>query len=159
MVNNSHLHRERLRAWITGVCLVTCVLATAAALRPENGQMLWSLTGIVGLAAGSVLFASYLKARRRDHGLNALLADPWVHWRYPQDQWLSLIHISKEKERLESELAIAREVQDQLFPKDVPFTKTLELKGVCHPARMVSGDYYDFMALPHDSLALSLIHI
>src|ERR1017187_378910 len=60
-----------------------------------------------------------------------------------------LMIVAKEKERLESELAIAREVQNQLFPKDVPFTKTLELKGVCHPARMVSGDYYDFMKLPH----------
>ena len=58
-----------------------------------------------------------------------------------------LIVVAKEKERLESELAIAREVQNQLFPKDVPFTRTLELKGVCNPARMVSGDYYDFMAL------------
>jgi sigma-B regulation protein RsbU (phosphoserine phosphatase) len=67
-----------------------------------------------------------------------------------------LIVVAKEKERLESELAIAREVQDQLFPKDVPFTKTLELKGVCHPARMVSGDYYDFMALPNDSLAFAI---
>jgi sigma-B regulation protein RsbU (phosphoserine phosphatase) len=67
-----------------------------------------------------------------------------------------LIVVAKEKERLESELAIAREVQDQLFPKDVPFTKTLELKGVCHPARMVSGDYYDFMSLPRDSLAFAI---
>ena len=67
-----------------------------------------------------------------------------------------LIVVAKEKERLESELAIAREVQNQLFPKDVPFTKTLELKGVCNPARMVSGDYYDFMALPDDSLAFAI---
>ena len=67
-----------------------------------------------------------------------------------------LIVVAKEKERLESELAIAREVQNQLFPKDVPFTKTLELKGVCQPARMVSGDYYDFMSLPHDSLAFAI---
>jgi sigma-B regulation protein RsbU (phosphoserine phosphatase) len=67
-----------------------------------------------------------------------------------------LIVVAKEKERLESELSIAREVQNQLFPKDVPYTKTLELKGVCHPARMVSGDYYDFMALPHDSLAFAI---
>jgi sigma-B regulation protein RsbU (phosphoserine phosphatase) len=64
--------------------------------------------------------------------------------------------VAKEKERLESELAIAREVQDQLFPKDVPFTKTLELKGVCHPARMVSGDYYDFVALSDSSLAFAI---
>jgi sigma-B regulation protein RsbU (phosphoserine phosphatase) len=67
-----------------------------------------------------------------------------------------LIVVAKEKERLESELAIAREVQNQLFPKDVPFTRTLELKGVCNPARMVSGDYYDFMALTESSLAFAI---
>jgi len=67
-----------------------------------------------------------------------------------------LIVVAKEKERLESELAIAREVQNQLFPKDVPFTRTLELKGVCNPARMVSGDYYDFMALSEHSLAFAI---
>ena len=67
-----------------------------------------------------------------------------------------LIVVAKEKERLESELTIAREVQNQLFPKDVPFTKTLELKGVCAPARMVSGDYYDFMALSENTLAFAI---
>jgi sigma-B regulation protein RsbU (phosphoserine phosphatase) len=58
-----------------------------------------------------------------------------------------LIVVAKEKERLESELEIAREVQSQLFPKDVPGLKTLTLTGVCNPARVVSGDYYDFMCL------------
>jgi phosphoserine phosphatase RsbU/P len=67
-----------------------------------------------------------------------------------------LMVVAKEKERLESELTIAREVQKQLFPKDVPFTRTLELKGVCSPARMVSGDYYDFMALGEESLAFAI---
>jgi phosphoserine phosphatase RsbU/P len=51
----------------------------------------------------------------------------------------------KEKEKLEAELEIAREVQAQLFPKGVPLLKTLELVGVCNPARTVSGDYYDFV--------------
>jgi sigma-B regulation protein RsbU (phosphoserine phosphatase) len=67
-----------------------------------------------------------------------------------------LMVVAKEKERLESELSIAREVQEQLFPKDVPYTRTLELKGVCSPARMVSGDYYDFMALGEESLAFAI---
>jgi sigma-B regulation protein RsbU (phosphoserine phosphatase) len=67
-----------------------------------------------------------------------------------------LMVVAKEKERLESELTIAREVQNQLFPKDVPYTRTLELKGVCSPARMVSGDYYDFMALGEESLAFAI---
>jgi len=67
-----------------------------------------------------------------------------------------LMVVAKEKERLESEIEIAREVQAQLFPKDVPFTKTLELKGVCRPARMVSGDYYDFLALTDSRLAFAI---
>ncbi len=67
-----------------------------------------------------------------------------------------LIVVAKEKERLESELEIAREVQNQLFPRDVPYTKTLELKGVCSPARMVSGDYYDFMQVAEGSLAFAI---
>ena len=56
-----------------------------------------------------------------------------------------LIVVAKEKERLESELEIAREVQSLLFPKNLPDLKTLMLTGVCNPARVVSGDYYDFI--------------
>jgi sigma-B regulation protein RsbU (phosphoserine phosphatase) len=67
-----------------------------------------------------------------------------------------LIVVAKEKERLQSELEIAREVQNQLFPRDVPSSKSLELKGICTPARVVSGDYYDFMTLPGSELAFAI---
>lgn len=66
-----------------------------------------------------------------------------------------LIVVAKEKERLESELEIAREVQSQLFPKNVPDLKTLQLMGVCNPARVVSGDYYDFIRFD-SSLAFAI---
>jgi sigma-B regulation protein RsbU (phosphoserine phosphatase) len=65
-----------------------------------------------------------------------------------------LIAEVKEKEKLESELEIARQVQAQLFPREVPKLQTLELAGVCHPARVVSGDYYDFIPLDSRSTAL-----
>jgi sigma-B regulation protein RsbU (phosphoserine phosphatase) len=67
-----------------------------------------------------------------------------------------LIVVAKEKERLQSELEIAREVQSQLFPKDVPDLKTLTLTGVCNPARVVSGDYYDFVRLADTCLAFAI---
>jgi sigma-B regulation protein RsbU (phosphoserine phosphatase) len=67
-----------------------------------------------------------------------------------------LIVVAKEKERLQSELEIAREVQGQLFPKNVPALRTLQLTGVCHPARMVSGDYYDFIHLTDSTLAFAI---
>jgi sigma-B regulation protein RsbU (phosphoserine phosphatase) len=67
-----------------------------------------------------------------------------------------LIVIEKEQERLKSEIAIAREVQSQLFPRGAPEMRTLELTGVCHPARMVSGDYYDFVRLRDANVALAI---
>jgi phosphoserine phosphatase RsbU/P len=66
-----------------------------------------------------------------------------------------LIVVAKEKERLESELEIAREVQSLLFPKNVQGMKTLMLTGQCNPARVVSGDYYDFMRFD-SSVALAI---
>ena len=50
-----------------------------------------------------------------------------------------------EKERLQSELSIAQEVQANLFPRQMLDLPTLELHGICRPARSVSGDYYDFL--------------
>jgi len=66
-----------------------------------------------------------------------------------------LIAEVKEKEKLEAELEIARQVQSQLFPKAVPKLKTLELTGRCNPARVVSGDYYDF--IPFDPRWTALV--
>jgi sigma-B regulation protein RsbU (phosphoserine phosphatase) len=47
-------------------------------------------------------------------------------------------------------------VQSQLFPKEVPKLKTLELAGVCNPARVVSGDYYDFIPIESRGAAVVL---
>ncbi len=67
-----------------------------------------------------------------------------------------LLEVAKEKERLQSEIEIAREVQSQLFPKSLPASKTLELAAMCVPARLVSGDYYDYMNLEAPSLAFAI---
>jgi len=67
-----------------------------------------------------------------------------------------LFHVEKEKERLDSELEIAREVQNQLFPKNTPTLRTMELTGTCKPARMCSGDYYDFLCMDNKRVALAI---
>jgi phosphoserine phosphatase RsbU/P len=58
-----------------------------------------------------------------------------------------LIGHSKERERLQSELQIAHEVQAQLFPRSSPRMDTIEALGVCQPAQSVSGDFYDYVRL------------
>jgi sigma-B regulation protein RsbU (phosphoserine phosphatase) len=67
-----------------------------------------------------------------------------------------LVQVAKEKERLQSELAIASEVQNQLFPRSTPAMRTIQLTGSCQPARSVSGDYYDYLCLPNGNLALAI---
>jgi sigma-B regulation protein RsbU (phosphoserine phosphatase) len=67
-----------------------------------------------------------------------------------------LLAEQKEKQRLENELAIAQEVQEQLFPRQAMELESLELHGICRPARTVSGDYYDFLTLDNDKLAIAV---
>ena len=67
-----------------------------------------------------------------------------------------LILEQKEKQRLEGELAIAQEVQAQLFPRQVSELESLEVHGFCRPARTVSGDYYDFLTASSHKLILAV---
>ena len=67
-----------------------------------------------------------------------------------------LLRESEEKSRLEGELEIAREVQARLFPQGLPQIPGLELFGVCKPARVVSGDYYDFLRFGENRVGLVL---
>ena len=68
----------------------------------------------------------------------------------------TLMQEQKEKQRLENELAIAHEVQSQLFPQEISQLAKLEVHGFCLPARTVSGDYYDFLRLDAERLVLAV---
>lgn len=63
-----------------------------------------------------------------------------------------LIGEVKKKEKLDAELEIARQVQLRLFPKSAPLLNSLQIAAVCNPGRIVSGDYYDYVALDDDRL-------
>jgi sigma-B regulation protein RsbU (phosphoserine phosphatase) len=67
-----------------------------------------------------------------------------------------LIQEQKEKQRLENELVIAQEVQAQLFPREISQLESLEVHGFCRPARTVSGDYYDFLAVNSEKMILAV---
>jgi serine phosphatase RsbU (regulator of sigma subunit) len=57
------------------------------------------------------------------------------------------------------ELAIAKQVQTRLFPQRQPLIRTLVYAGICHPARTVGGDYYDFLDLGSGRLGLVVADI
>jgi serine phosphatase RsbU (regulator of sigma subunit)/catechol 2,3-dioxygenase-like lactoylglutathione lyase family enzyme len=57
------------------------------------------------------------------------------------------------------DLAIAKQVQTRLFPQRQPLIRTLAYAGICHPARTVGGDYYDFLDLGSQRVGLALADI
>ena len=67
-----------------------------------------------------------------------------------------LIEEQKQLQRLENEISIAREVQDQLFPRGFPHVEGVEIEAICRAARSVSGDYYDFIQLDPTRVAIAL---
>jgi sigma-B regulation protein RsbU (phosphoserine phosphatase) len=70
-----------------------------------------------------------------------------------------LIEEQRRRQRLENEISIAREVQEQLFPRSIPALPGLQLAALCRPARVVSGDYYDFIRLGPTRIAIALADI
>ena len=69
-----------------------------------------------------------------------------------------LITEQKQLQRLENEISIASEVQDQLFP-NLPQVEGVEIEAICNAARSVSGDYYDFIQLSPTSVAIAIADI
>ncbi|HTZ74008.1 MAG TPA: PP2C family protein-serine/threonine phosphatase [Candidatus Aquilonibacter sp.] len=70
-----------------------------------------------------------------------------------------LIEEQRQRQRLENEVSIAREVQRQLFPKKLPSIPGLELAAICRPARSVSGDYYDIIPLGGSRVGIAVADI
>ena len=61
-----------------------------------------------------------------------------------------------ERETLRREVVVASQAQTRLFPGALPATSSLEVTGICRPARGVGGDYYDFLPIDEGRLGLAV---
>ena len=61
-----------------------------------------------------------------------------------------------QRERINREVEIAREVQQRLFPQNIPEIPGLSLAGMCRPASEVGGDYFDLIALDDGHLGFAI---
>ena len=103
------------------------------------------------IAIDSGNFAYRIRVKRRDQ-LGALSTS----FNAMSESLERLLVQQREKERMQSELEIAQEVQNNLFPHGQLRMPGLELHGVCKPARTVSGDYYDFLIMGETELTLAM---
>lgn len=68
----------------------------------------------------------------------------------------AIVSETAQRERLNTEIDIAREVQERLFPQDLPPVEGLDYYGACRPALGVGGDYYDFLELPDNKFGIAI---
>ena len=70
-----------------------------------------------------------------------------------------LLEESIEKERLEKELDVAREIQKKILPAQNPEFEKLSISSIFIPAFEVGGDYYDFFEISENKLGFIIADV
>lgn len=70
-----------------------------------------------------------------------------------------LFRITREQERIQHDLTLARNIQQGLLPPKLPETGYFELLAVTMASRTVGGDYYDIITLPGERFGLAVADV
>ncbi len=67
------------------------------------------------------------------------------------DEWTEafdrIMRELEEKQKIEQELQVAREIQERLLPESVPQIEDVDIAAMSLPSTQVGGDYYDFVPI------------
>ncbi len=61
-----------------------------------------------------------------------------------------------EKQHIQKEISVAREIQKMLLPYQIPKGKNFELSAMNIPSKEVGGDYYDFIQLDENHIGIAI---
>ena len=71
----------------------------------------------------------------------------------------TLVASAAQKEILENEIEIARDVQKSLIPRDLPGGEGVEFATLFEPSAAIGGDYFDVLRLSEDELAVIIADV
>lgn len=130
------------------------LFALIAFLSRSVTRPLSQLTAAAREVAGGNLEAALPALRSRDEVRD--LAEAFGHMQVSLKEHIrNLTEATASRERLESELRIARDIQMGILPKDFtpfPGRREIDLFASLAPAREVGGDFYDFFPCGEDQL-------
>jgi serine phosphatase RsbU (regulator of sigma subunit)/ABC-type amino acid transport substrate-binding protein len=127
---SSYYYRAMDR-WIEGVQKIVL---------PQWLNPTWLITGIASLITLILLFTFLLKKQVRI-------------------QALALEKSIAEKQKQESELQVARSIQQGLLPAVPPDIAGYTLQALLQPAKAVGGDFYDYFILPDNKLCVLIADV
>ncbi len=132
--------------------IITGFIALFTATAAEPALALFSAGSALHLYSGYIFLAGF-----------ALLAGYALLTLYTKDrisdfQRIAPVYVKNitERQRLQRELEIAREVQMSFLPRANPQMSRLDIASRCEPALEVGGDYYDFITLEGNRLGVAI---
>ncbi len=105
-----------------------------------NHRMLLMAGGAI--AAIVIAFLAFFSYRRSKHAKHLQSVNSQLKEAYGK-----LEQTTKAKERIESELRIAREIQARMLPHVFPHRRDVDIYAMMTPAREVGGDFYGYALL------------
>jgi len=115
---------------------------TSIDLSPAEEELQWLAEGGGGARSADISLAK--------HGTSPPIWDVLTR----NLTWRSRVAEIQERERIEQELQVARQIQQALLPEAVPELDGWQLAAYYKPAREVGGDFYDFLELEDGHLGL-----
>lgn len=136
--------------------LLLFLIAEYSAARTGRGIIRGILDDVKGLAQAAERFGEGdLSHRIEVHGKDELgsLSGSFntMAENIEQNQELLL-----EKERLEADLTLARDIQQRMLPQSPPVVPGLDVAGLSIPSREVGGDLFYFLPVPEGRLGLTI---
>ncbi|MBN1888865.1 MAG: SpoIIE family protein phosphatase [Thermoflexales bacterium] len=130
------------RVWpiLLGGSAIAVVLSMLVATMAFNRPLRRLQHGALALAGGK--FGHTIDLRSNDE-----LGELAGTFNEMSSQLERLYHERAESERMQRELEIARNVQQALFPAQLPYLAGIEVAAYCLPHRETSGDFYDVLVL------------
>lgn len=156
---------------IAGVGLKIAAFAlpvAVAGLRLRAAQTLALFSTVWGAAALATLLQALIRVGGWDPGLlagNLVWSAAWLVLALRRNrsfraafeaEWRREAERLREQQRMRQELDYARTIQLSMLPRSAPQLEWLDLAGVSVPAHEVGGDYYDYLALDGDRLAVAV---
>lgn len=139
------LFRYDLLTLIAGQFAALLCLACAQLLTSNN--IVYNINGAAAfMMLGGLVYASQRLASRVDGT--------------PEPEFVpQYIAKLQTRERIERDIEIARQLQFQFLPQNLPQIRRLEVATLCRPAYEVGGDYYDFIEMDKNRLGLVIADV
>ena len=127
----------------TGVQLLKMTHANLDALLHRQPALAFELLRVLSLRLREADNAMIRDLQEK----NRLLAQAYKELKAAQDQII-------EKEKLERELQLARQIQESMLPKRLPRMREFDFGARMLPARAVGGDFFDFVLVDREHLGI-----